>query len=325
MRDVFVLVEHRQGEIREITYELLTGGAHLAAQLNGQLTAVLLGSGVGPFSEALKSWAHRIIVVEDEKLKDFNANAYQSVIEALWKEHKPYIMLIPQSGFGVDLAPGLAVALDLPIATDCYEIEFVDDKISALRQMYGGKVNARVAFAESESIILTLRSSSFAIEETNLNAEMVTFDSPLREDIASRRFVEYVEAAIGDVDISQADIVIGVGRGIKEEENVKIVEELAASMGGVLACSRPVVDAGWLPKDRQVGSSGKTIKPKLYIALGISGAFQHAAGMKGSDTIVAVNKDCNAPIFGIADYGIVGDLFKVVPVLKAKIDEIKAS
>jgi electron transfer flavoprotein alpha subunit len=182
-----------------------------------------------------------------------------------------------------------------------------------------------VGFEEADGIVITVRSSSYTIEEPNFSGEIVQFDHPPAEEISVRKFIEYVEAAIGDVDITQADIVIGIGRGIKEPDNLKVVEELAAAIGGVLACSRPVVDAGWLPKDRQVGSSGKTIKPKLYIALGISGAFQHAAGMKGSETVVAVNKDCNAPIFGIADYGIVGDMFKVVPVLKQKIDEIKAS
>ena len=158
-----------------------------------------------------------------------------------------------------------------------------------------------------------------------LTAEVINVDCPLTEAIAYRKFVDYVEAAVGDIDITQADIVIGVGRGIKEKENLAVVEALAESLGGVLACSRPVVDAGWLPKDRQVGSSGKTVKPKLYIAVGISGAFQHVAGMKAAETIVAINKDGNAPIFGEADYGIVGDLFKVIPALKEKINELKTN
>ena len=325
MKDIFVLAEHRQGEIREVTYELLTGGAVLAPKMDAQLTAVLLGSGVDAFAEDLKGWANRVIVVDEERLKDFNADLYQDVLEALWKEHKPALTLIPQSGFGVDLAPSLAVALDLPVTTDCYQIDVQGEQLTAFRQMYGGKVNAQVSFGEADGIIITIRSCSYTIEQSKLSGEIVKVDSPLTEEISVRKFIEYVEAAIGDVDITQADIVIGIGRGIKEPDNLKVVEELAASVGGVMTCSRPVVDAGWLPKDRQVGSSGKTIKPKLYIALGISGAFQHAAGMKGSETIVAVNKDCNAPIFGIADYGIVGDLFKVVPVLKQKIDEIKAN
>ena len=323
MKDVFALVEHRQGEILDVTYELLSGGMDLASKLGGQLTAVLLGSDVGSFTDQLKNRAHRIIVVEDDKLKNFNAEAYQQVLSALIKEHKPYVTLIPQSGFGVDLAPSLAVELDYPLTTDCYEIDPKDGVLSSFRQIYGGKVNAQIGFVDAPGYILTVRAASFAAEESGLTAEIVNVDSPLTEEIAYRKFVDYVEAAVGEVDITQANIVVGIGRGIKEQENLTVVEELAKAIGGVLACSRPVVDAGWLPKERQVGASGKTIKPKLYIAVGISGAFQHVAGMKGADTIVAINKDCNAPIFGEADYGIVGDLFKVVPALSEKLKELK--
>jgi len=241
----------------------------------------------------------------------------------LLKEHKPYLTLIAHSGFGMDLAPSLAVETGLPLATDCFEFRIENSQITAIRQMYGGKINAFIDFKGADQVLCTVRPSSFSFEESSLTAEIVHVDSPLQEEITARKFVEYVEAAVGDVDISQADIVIGVGRGIKEKENIKIVEDLASALGGVIACSRPVVDAGWLPKTRQVGSSGKTIKPKLYIALGISGAFQHTAGLKGAETVVAVNKDCNAPVFGIADFGIVDDLFKVVPTLTEKIKAIK--
>jgi len=325
MKEIFVLAEHRQGEMRDVTYELLAGGAKLASKIEGKLTAILLGSGVDSFVNDLKKWADKILVVEDDKLKDFNAEAYQRVIVALWQEHKPSLILIPQSGFGVDLAPSLSVELDLPLMTDCFDIDVKDDSLVATRQMYGGKVNADIRFVEAPGYILTVRPASFSAEEAGLSAEVVHVDSPLTEEIAYRKFVDYVEVAVGEVDITQADIVVGVGRGIKEKENLPIVEELADAMGGVLACSRPIVDAGWLSKDRQVGSSGKTVKPKLYVALGISGAFQHTTGMKGAETIVAVNKDPNAPIFGVADYGIVGDLFKVIPALNEKIRGLRES
>lgn len=325
MKELFVLAEHRQGEMRDVTFELLSGGAKLASKMGGRLTAVVFGSGMDSLVDSLKPWAHQIVAVEDERLKDFNADVYQKVLVSLIKKYQPVLTLIPQSGFGVDLAPSLAVELDLPLTTDCYEIDVRDGSFVAFRQMYGGKVNAEIDFVEAPGSIVTVRSSSFAVEETGLSAEVIQMDSPLTEDIAYRKFVAYVEAAVGEIDITQANIVIGIGRGIKEKENFTIVENLAKSLGGVLACSRPVVDAGWLPKDRQVGSSGKTIKPKLYIALGISGAFQHVSGMKGAETVIAVNKDGNAPIFGVADYGIVGDLFKVVPVLTEKIRESKAS
>ena len=325
MKEIFVLVEHRQGEMRDITFELLSGGAHLATKIDGSLTAIVLGSDVQPHVEKLKTWANRILMVEDPNLKNFNADAYQKVLVSLIKEHQPFLTLIPQSGFGVDLAPSLAVQLDYPLTTDCFQIDVKDGDLIAYRQMHGGKVNAKISFTDAVGYIITVRSSSFQADEVGLTAEVVTVDSPLTEEIAYRKFIDYVEAAVGEIDITQADIVIGVGRGIKEKENFPVVEALADSLGGVLACSRPVVDAGWLPKERQVGSSGKTVKPKLYIAVGISGAFQHVAGMKGAETIVAINKDGNAPIFGEADYGIVGDLFKVIPALKEKINEMKAS
>ncbi len=162
------------------------------------------------------------------------------------------------------------------------------------------------------------------MEEASRGGSVTELDTAVPEEPALRKFLEYVEAAVGDVDITKADVVISVGRGIREEENMAMVQELAEALGGVVACSRPVVDAGWLAKDRQVGSSGKTVKPKLYLAIGISGQFQHVSGMKAAETIVAINKDPKAPIFAAADYGIVGDLFKIVPALKDKIAELRA-
>ena len=325
MNQIFVLIEHRQGELRDVTFELLTGAAKLASPMDSSVTAVLLGSGMDSFADTLKAWANKVLVIDDEKLKDFNSEAYQKVLVPLIQEYKPSLTLIAQSGFGADLAPSLAVELECPLTTDCYDLEMKDGSLVAFRQMYGGKVNAQVRFGDADNMICTIRAASFSPEEVNLSGEVVKADCPLTEEIAYRKFIEYVEAAVGDIDITQADIVIGVGRGIKEKENIPLVQELADAMGGVLAGSRPVVDAGWLAKDRQVGSSGKTVKPKLYLAVGISGAFQHTAGMKAAETIVAVNKDGNAPIFGIADYGIVGDLMKVVPALKEQIKALKAS
>lgn len=323
MKQIFVLAEHRRGKIRDITWEMLSGAAKIAPQLDGRVTAVLLGSGIDSFSRDLKPWADEILTVEDAALQHFNADAYQQVMAALIQDRKPALTLIAQSGFGMDLAPSLAAELKWPLTTDCFEMRVENGLLTALRQMYGGKVNAWIRFAEAPGAILTVRSSSFPAEQPGKTAEIIRVDSPLKEAVACRKFVDYVEAAAGDVDIAQAEIVIGIGRGIKEKENMPVVEALAEATGGVLACSRPVVDAGWLSKDRQVGSSGKTIKPKLYIALGISGSFQHTAGLKGAETVVAVNKDCNAPIFGVADYGIVDDLFKIVPALSEKIKALK--
>jgi electron transfer flavoprotein alpha subunit len=325
MREIFVLTEHRQGLIRDITYEMLTGAGKLAATQGGHVTAILLGSDLDPYVEKLKGWAHRILKVDAPQLNHFNSEYYQKVLVHIITEQKPFITLIPQTGFGMDLAPSLAVELDLPLTTDCVSIHIEQESLKAMRQLYGGKVNAHIDFTEKDKYLFTVRPAAFTAEDPCLSTELKDVAYPLKEDVDYRKFIEYVESAIGDVDISQADIVVGVGRGIKEKENMPLMKELADTLGGVLACSRPVVDAGWLTKDRQVGSSGKSIKPKLYIALGISGAFQHTSGFKGAETVVAVNKDSNAPIFGEADYGIVGDLFKVVPVLTEKLKELKAS
>ncbi|MDF2955541.1 electron transfer flavoprotein subunit alpha/FixB family protein [Candidatus Alkanophaga liquidiphilum] len=325
MAEVFVLVEHRRGELRDITFEMLSGCRDLAKNLNASITAVLLGKNIDNFVEQLKSWADKILVVEDDKLENFNAEAYQRVLSHLIKERKPILTLIGHTSFGMDLAPALAAELGIPLATDCIGFELQDGRLVAIRQMYGGKVNARISF-KTAPYMATIRSAAFKAEEPGLSAEVEKAPSPLTEEITTKRFLEYVEAAVGEVDITQAERIVAVGRGVGDysDEKVRsIIEELANELGAVIACSRPIVDKGWLPKDRQVGTSGKTVKPKLYLALGISGAFQHVAGMSASETIVAVNKDPKAPIFTVADYGIVDDLFKVVPVLTEKVREAK--
>jgi electron transfer flavoprotein alpha subunit len=321
-KDIFVIVEHRQGEIRDVTYELLTKGNELSKK-DGKLHAVVLGHQNEPLIEKLKPFAHSILNISDERLKDFNAEYYQIALSSLLKDRKPFITLFGQTAFGIDVAPSLAASLEMPYSTDCINLDIDEEKVITDRSIYGGKVNSRVLLLDNWGYMVSVRPGSFAPKEGELNGEVSVVDSPISEDIDYRNFIQYVEAAKGDVDITQAEVVIGIGRGIKEDKNLPLMEDFAKSIGGVLACSRPIVDAGWLPKDRQVGSSGKTVKPKLYIAVGISGAFQHVMGMKGADTIVAINKDPNAPIFTVADYGIVGDLLQVIPKLDEKIKEGK--
>jgi electron transfer flavoprotein alpha subunit len=321
-QDIFVVVEHRRGEIRDVTFELLTKGYELSKD-RGELCAVLLGSNNEEMVSKIKPYAERILNIQDDKLENFNAEYYQMVLSSLLQEKKPFITMFGQTAFGIDCAPALATEIDIPYSADCVDVEIDEDKVLTERQIYGGKINAKVSLTEQWGYVISIRPGSFAPQEGELNAEVQEVESPIKEEIDYRNFMQYIEAAKGEVDITQSDIVIGIGRGIKEEENLDMMKDFAKSIDGVLACSRPVVDAGWLPKDRQVGSSGKTVKPKLYIAVGISGAFQHVMGMKGADTVVAINKDPNAPIFSVADYGIVGDLFQVVPKLKDKITEIK--
>lgn len=323
MGEIFALVEHRQNAVRDITFELLTCGRRLAEQQNAQLTALLLGHNIAQTCDAVKNHAHRILAIDRELYKTFNAETYQATLVDIIQKEKPLLTLIGHTAFGWDLAPALATQLGTPFTTDCLALEIRDGLVHATRQMYDGKLNAHVTLKKHDSYIVTLRSGSVPAEDASLNAEVQNYEPPLSAEPEYRKFLEYVEAAVGEVDITKADIIVSIGRGIKEQANMPVIEDLVKAIGGVLACSRPVVDAGWLPKDRQVGSSGKTVKPKLYIALGISGAFQHIVGMKGADTIIAVNKDPNAPIFNEADYGVVEDLFKVVPALKEKIVELR--
>lgn len=323
MAEIFALVEHRQGAIRDITYELLACGRKLAAAQNARLTAVLLGNDTGAMVDQLRTKAHSILVIDHEVYKDFNAEAYQIVLHDLISKRSPILTLIGHTAYGYDLCPSLATQCAVPFTTDCLEVSFTNETLGVIRQMFDGKLNAQVVLNKHSSYIVSLRSGCYPPEDSSLDTTVENFDTVLSAQPEQRKFLEFIEAAAGEIDITKADIVISVGRGIKEQANIEMVEDFAGTVGGVVACSRPIVDAGWLPKERQVGSSGKTVKPKLYIALGISGAFQHIVGMKGADTIIAVNKDANAPIFNEADYGIVDDLFKVVPALKKRIVELK--
>ena len=322
MSEIYILIEHRQDEIRDISYELLACGRKLAEENNSTVTAVILGFNTEKIVEKIESQAHKILAIDNEVFKDFNSETYQLALAELVQKDNPFLFLIGHTAFGMDLCPALGTQLNIPFTTDCLDVEISDNNLRVVRHMFDGKLAAKVLLRENPSYLLTLRPGSFPVTESDLKAEILKLDSPVSEAPDYRKFLEYIEAVAGDVDITKSDIVVGIGRGIREQDNLTMIEEFAASIGGVVACSRPIVDSDWLPKDRQVGSSGKVIKPKLYIAIGISGAFQHVAGMKGAETIVAINKDANAPIFHEADYGIVDDLFKVIPVLKEKIAEL---
>ncbi|MBM4339563.1 MAG: electron transfer flavoprotein subunit alpha/FixB family protein [Deltaproteobacteria bacterium] len=325
MKEIIVVAEHRRGELRDVTWEMISKGRELAQSMGGELSVALLGKEVKNMAEAIKPKANRVLLIEDNRLEFYNSETYEKVFIQLLTERKPLLTMIGHTATGMDFAPSLAARLKLPLATDCIGIDPKDGTFALTRQIYGGKINASVSFLKpGPQYMVTVRAGAFpAVEKETLPGEIVSIPSPLTDEGLARRFLEYMEAAAGEVDITQADILIAIGRGIKDAENLPLVKELADSVGGVLACSRPVVDKKWLPKGCQVGTSGKTVKPKVYIAIGISGAFQHVAGMKGAGTIIAINKDPKAPIFGVAQYGIVADLFKIVPVIKDKIKELK--
>jgi len=255
--------------------------------------------------------------MDDPELANYNAEPYLNVIEQIIRERNPGLIILGHTASGMDLAPALALRVGIALATDCLEVNMKEGGLSVLRQVYGGKINSELIFKPSERYMITLRPGCFKAErEQAKSAEMVSMQPPAWGELNVRRFLDFLEAELGDVDITAADILVSIGRGIGKVENIPIVQEFADAIGATLSCSRPVADQEWLPKSRQVGTSGKTVKPKVYIALGISGAFQHQAGMKNADTIIAVNTDPKAPIFQTAHYGIVADMMQVVPALK---------
>ncbi|MCL7389154.1 MAG: electron transfer flavoprotein subunit alpha/FixB family protein [Thaumarchaeota archaeon] len=321
--ELLVLAEHRRGEIREVTFEMLTKGREIAQKTNSRLNTIILGKNIRDKAEVLARYADRVLMIDDERFEFFNSDLYQQVLSNIIREVKPILTMIGHTSYGVDLAPSLAVSLNIPLITDCLDLDIQDGQLTAVRQMYGGKIYARLNVRKSESYIATIRQGVITASEGNLKGEIIELPPPDIVEPVKKKFIEYVLPKIGEVDITSADILVAIGRGIKDQANIPLAEELAKTLGGVLACSRPIVDKGWLPPDRQVGSSGKTVKPKLYLALGISGAFQHVIGMKNSQLIIAVNKDPNAPIFNVAHYGVVEDLFKIVPILTEKIKELK--
>ncbi len=325
MKEIIVIAEHRRGELRDVTWEMLSKGRQLSEAIGGELSVVLLGKGVKNLAEALQPKANRVLWVEDDRLEYYNAETYEETLVQLITERKPLLTMVGHTATGMDFAPTLAARLKIPLATDLIGMEAKDEAFALTRQIYGGKINAAVSFLKKgPSYMVTIRAGAFpVVDKEPLSGEIISIPSPLTEQALARRFLQFVEAATAEVDITQADILVAVGRGIKDAENIPMMKELADSIGGVLACSRPVVDKKWLPKGCQVGTSGKTVKPKVYIAIGISGAFQHVAGMKGAGTIIAINKDPKAPIFSVAQYGIVADLFKIVPVIKDKVKELK--
>ena len=323
MAEILVAIEQRKQSLAEVSLQMLSKGRQLCDQTGDELVAVVMGTVASGDAEKLARWADRVLVARNDKAGESLAEPCQKILTSIIKERKPRLVLIGHSSFGMDLAPALAVAVGAPLATDCISIGIEKGAISVTRSIYNGKVNAQLSLTQVDTVIITGRVGEFTVEEGNKRGKVEEIDVSLDEAFPYKQFQGYIEQPSRGVDITQSDILVSVGRGIKEKENIKIAESLAEALGGVVACSRPVIDNGWLSAERQVGLSGKTVKPKLYVAIGISGAFQHMVGMKGSRMIVAINKDNRAPIFDIADYGIVDDVLKVLPELTKQIAELK--
>lgn len=320
MAKVFVVVEHRQGVIRDATFELITLARELQGTSGLEPAAVVIGRGVKGFAETLSKYLPRTIVVESETLADFRYETHAAALKDVLEKETPLVTLCPQSAFGMELFPRLSVESERPCATDCIKVGMEGAGLSVVRSIYNGKIHSRSTFAPSGGYLVTVRSGSYApaVEAGSAGAvedhPCPAFQTPFRTE-----FLGYREGAAGAVDISQSPFLVSIGRGIRDVENIPKAQELADRLGAVLSCSRPVVDKKWLGKERQVGTSGRTVKPKVYLALGISGAFQHLAGIKGSGVFIAVNRDAKAPIFAAADYGVVEDMFKIIDALKEQI------
>ncbi|MEM0351108.1 MAG: electron transfer flavoprotein subunit alpha/FixB family protein [Archaeoglobaceae archaeon] len=310
---VLAVAEHRFGILNPLSIELL----NLANRL-GESEAVVVGKDVSNFAKELAKYADRVWKIEDASLESYSPDLYVDVLLQLVNKVKPDVVLVGNTAMGSEFAPYLAVKMGVPVVTDVVGVNKADGLIVS-RFLMQGKI--MVDLKVSTPCVLTVRQGAFK-EGIQKAGEIV--DSGIKPTKqALRKFIGYIEPEVGEVDITKAEVIVAVGRGIEDGANIPLAEELAKLLGGVVAGSRPVIDSGWLPKDRQVGISGKTVKPKLYLALGISGAFQHVMGMKDSELIIAINKDPEAPIFGVAHYGIVANIFDVVPELIEKLKAIK--
>jgi len=309
---VLAIAEHRRGELRDMSYELLTAGRSLADATDGDLHVAVVSGDVDTYADKLNRDDVDAIHTVDHG-EEFNHDVYVQAVEQLVDSVDPTYVLAPNSVNGLDYVPALAQRLDYPLVTDAVGFD-VDEGLTVTRELYGGKTEATIEVA-GDRAVLTIRGGEWPAAEGTGEAEISAFDADIDESAVRSTVTGYQEVGAGDVDITDADVLVSIGRGIEEEENLDIIHDLADALGATVSASRPIVDNDWLPKDRQVGQSGKVVSPDVYIAIGISGAVQHVAGMKGSEIIIAINDDPSAPIFDIADYGIVDDLFDVVPAL----------
>ncbi len=315
MSTYFVIAEHLQGQLTEGTFEALGAARHLADATGGQVVGVVLGHNVGDMAAQMGA-ADKVLVVDHPTLAQYTPEAYVKALEPLLQEHQPRLTIFQNTAIGMDLAPYLATKLNWPLVAYCNGLQAENGAIKTTSQIYGGKVMAECALADGPAMV-TLLAGAFPAEAGRGDGKtpaVETVNAPSLDGLHTR-FLELHEPEVGDVDITKADIIVAVGRGIQSEDNLEVAEELAQALGGVVAASRPIVDAGWLPRSRQVGKSGQKVKPKLYLALGISGAPEHVEGMKDSELIIAVNTDPNAPIFDVAHYGVVADLFDIADAL----------
>ena len=320
---MFAYITHKTGKADDSALELITAAGKIHS--DGSATAIVTGAGAdldAVCSEMAQSYKE-VWKFDHDALAYPNAEAIRKLLIDVLPQDA--ILLAPHDTFGMDLCPGLSVKLDAVFAADVIDFEGLEgNSLKIIRQEYSGQVSTHVTCDIANGAVLNVRPGAFQPDESKSSGGQVIDKSAEIADLTTgRRFLEVVPAEVGDVDITKEDVLVSVGRGIEDQDNIEIAEELAEAMGAAVSCSRPIVDAKWLEKARQVGTSGQTVKPKVYLALGISGSFQHMGGLKGNPFIVAVNKNSKAPIFQVADVGIVEDLLDFVPVLTEKIEEGK--
>jgi len=314
--NVFVLAEHLNGKLADITFEMAGKAKELAAAFGGQAIAVLLGSDAKALAESVG--ADSVSYVDDPALAEFNPEAYSRVLAALIKERGPRLVMMGNTSVGMDLGAGLSVATGLPLIAYVNGLAVDGGALVATSQIYGGKIQAE-AVPDGEACLVSCLAGAFPADAGRGAAPVEQIASPVPLGDLKVKFVKLIQPEGGDVDITQQAILVSIGRGIGGQENIELAQELAEALGAAVSASRPITDAGWLPKTRQVGKSGLTVKPKVYLAFGISGAPEHLEGMRGAETIIAVNTDPKAPIFDVAHYGATCDILDLLPALSEKV------
>jgi electron transfer flavoprotein alpha subunit len=327
---ILLITEQREAKWNKVSFETLAAAQQIAAQAKGALSAVVIGQGVGALADELAgSQLEDVLLVEHALLEKYTPDGYSIALKQVLAQAKPDLILLPHTYQVRDFAPKLAASLGKGMIGDCIGHRYENGKVVFVRQMFQGRTAADVKFEGEAPWFASFQAGAFRADlvapRQGGKAPVKAVNVELKPEQIRTKPLELFREAKQAVDLTQAPILVSVGRGIKAPENIPLAEKLAKTLGGELCASRPICDEGWLPMERQIGSSGQTVSPKLYLALGISGAIQHVVGMKGSRTIVAINKDANAPIFEIADYGVVGDLFEIVPALTEELEKSKSS
>ena len=338
-KGVYVYAQQVDNELSGIAFELLGKAKELAADLNTEVTAVLIGYEVKGLTDQLAQYgADKVIVVDDPELKEYRTEPYTHALASVINEYKPEIVLVGATAIGRDLGPRVSARVATGLTADCTVLEIGDFPLNPIpgreqkhnqllmtRPAFGGNTIATIACPDNRPQMATVRPGVMQKREpvADATAEIIEFNPGFTPDNKYVEIVKIVKELSDTVDIMDAKILVSGGRGVGSKENFAILQDLADAIGGTVSCSRAVVDSGWMPKELQVGQTGKTVRPNVYFAIGISGAIQHTAGMEESDIIIAINKDENAPIFDVADYGIVGDLNKIVPMLTEQLKAVE--